>query len=819
MVRKIRRRTPLIERNGKQLIVPEVVPILPVKDIVVFPRTLTPLAIGQPRSLRLIESASAGDRLVGLVSQIDSQVASAGPEDVYDVGTLAEIEQILKMPDGTIRVMLRGLEKIRTLEYTQREPILVARIEVVPEVEGSSVEVEALSRNALTLFQKFVELSPYLSEEAMMSAMNTEGPLSLAYFIASSLQLDVPQAQGLLELDSVDHKLRHVTVHLNREIQILELGQQIQSSAAEQMNKAQKEYLLREQIKAIQRELGEEEGAAAQVSELRRRIEAANLPDEARKEAERELERLEKLPEISPEHNVIRTYLEWMADLPWNKSTGAPIDIARARQVLDEDHYDLTKVKERILEYLAVRKLRHDRDAAAGAESALHEPILCFVGPPGVGKTSLGQSIARALQRKFVRMSLGGVRDEAEIRGHRRTYVGALPGRFIQAIRRAETNDPVMMLDEVDKVGADWRGDPTSALLEVLDPEQNREFRDNYLDVSFDLSRVMFITTANTLETIPPALLDRMEVLSLPGYTEEEKVRIARTHLLPKQLKAHGLAEEELQIDDEALRRIVGDYTREAGVRNLEREIATICRKMARDIAEAKAERVLLTADQVRSYLGRPRFFAEVAERTDRPGVATGLAWTSVGGDIMFVEATLMPGRKMLKLTGQMGDVMRESAEAALSFVRSEASELGMDPEFFEQHDIHVHVPAGAVPKDGPSAGITIATALASLLTGRPVHHDLAMTGEITLRGKVLPIGGVKEKVLAAHRAGIKTIILPRRNEGDLEDLPEELRKEMSFVLVDSVDEVLDAALEGGWPGQEMPEFGRAVAVTKPRAA
>ncbi|HEX9015106.1 MAG TPA: endopeptidase La, partial [Chloroflexota bacterium] len=577
--------------------------------------------------------------------------------------------------------------------------------------------------------------------------------------------------------------------------EVLELGRKIQSEAQEQMTKAQREYYLREQLRAIQKQLGEESPEESEVRDLRQKVEEAGMPEEARKEADRELSRLEKVPSASPEHGVIRTYLDWLTTLPWNVSTGHAIDVPEARRILDEDHYDLEKIKDRILEYLAVRKLKEERAAEDSELSEMREPILCFVGPPGVGKTSLGHSIARAMGRKFIRQSLGGVRDEAEIRGHRRTYVGALPGRIIQAIRRAGSNDPVFMMDEIDKVGSDWRGDPSSALLEVLDPEQNRDFRDHYLDLPFDLSKVMFITTANTLETIPPPLRDRMEILQLPGYTEEEKLHIARKYLVPKQMKAHGLKEDEVQVEDDALRTVIEDFTREAGVRNLEREVASLFRKAAREIAEGATGTVVINPEKVRSYLGRPRHYAEVAEMVDRPGVVTGLVWTPVGGDIVFIEATAMPGHKALKLTGQLGDVMRESAEAAYSYVRSRAQELGVPAEYFDKHDIHIHVPAGAVPKDGPSAGVTMATALASIITGRPVRHDVAMTGEITLRGKVLPIGGLKEKALAAHRAGIKTVILPKRNEDDLEDLPEQLRKEMEFVPVENVDEVLSRAL------------------------
>ena len=788
-----------IERRQE---LPEVLPILPLRDTVVYPLTAAPLAVGQERSLRLIEHVATGNRLFGLVAVRDPKVERGEPENVFDVGTTARIQQLLRVPDGTIRLLVQGLERIRILEFVQREPYLAARVERLPEVVEEGVEIEALVRSVQGLFQQLVNGSPTLPDELVTAAINIEAPLHLCYFVANNLRLEHEQRQEFLSIDSLQAKLQWLSAALAREVQLLELGKRIQSEAQEHMSKAQREYYLREQLKAIRKELGEADEEEGELADLRKKIEDSGMPDEAKREAERELSRLEKLPAASPEHSVIRTYLDWLTLLPWNKSSGGHIDVAKARQILDEDHYDLEKVKERILEYLAVRKLKEDRQSQAQPtddvvtrEPRDREPILCFVGPPGVGKTSLGQSIARAMGRKFVRMSLGGVRDEAEIRGHRRTYVGAMPGRFIQAIRRAEVNDPVFMLDEVDKIGSDWRGDPSSALLEVLDPEQNKDFRDHYLDVPFDLSKVMFITTANTLDTIPPPLRDRMEILQLPGYTELEKVKIAQSYLVPKQTKAHGLAASELTIDESALKAIIEDYTREAGVRNLEREIASVCRKVATRIAEGKATTVAVDAATVRDLLGRPRFFAEVAERIDRPGVATGLVWTPVGGDIIFVEASLMPGKKTLKLTGLLGDTMRESAEAALSYVRSKARSYDIDPLFFEKNDIHIHVPAGAVPKDGPSAGITMVTALVSLLTGRPVRSDVAMTGEITLRGKVLPIGGVKEKVLGAHRAGIRIVILPKRNEHDLEELPPELKSEMTFVLAENADEALRAAL------------------------
>ncbi|MBX6771580.1 MAG: endopeptidase La [Chloroflexi bacterium] len=783
------------DQEGQATTHPDALPILPLKDTVVYPLTTTPLAVGQERSLRLVEHVVSSNRLVGLVAVKDPTVERGEPENSYTIGTLAEITQILRIPDGTIRLLVKGKERIRVIEYVAREPFLKARVESIPETIETGVEIEALVHNAQTLFQKLVGLSSQLPDELATAVINLEDALQIVYFIANSLRLELADRQELLAMDSLRSKLEFISNIMTREIEVLELGKRIQSEAQERLSKAQREYFLREQLRAIRKELGETDETESEIAQLRAKIEEANLPAEARAEAERELSRLEKLSPASPEHAVIRTYLDWIVALPWNTSTGGTIDVARARQILDEDHYDLGKVKDRILEYLAVLKLRQERLGEQESTREHREPILCFVGPPGVGKTSLGQSIARATGRKFVRMSLGGVHDEAEIRGHRRTYVGAMPGRFIQAIRRAGSNNPVIMLDEVDKIGADWRGDPSSALLEVLDPEQNRDFRDHYLDVPFDLSRVMFITTANTLDTIPPALRDRMEIIHLPGYTEEEKIQIAERYLVPKQLRAHGLQPGEVTFTEDALRAIIRDYTREAGVRNVEREIAAVVRKLATRIAEGTATNVTVDAGLVRELLGRPRYLGEAAERIDRPGIATGLVWTPVGGEIMFVEATIMPGKKELKLTGQMGDVMKESAETALSLVRSKAVELGIDPLFFESHDIHIHVPAGAVPKDGPSAGVTMVTALVSLLTGRLVRSDVAMTGEVTLRGKILPIGGVKEKVLGARRAGITTVILPRRNEPDLEDLPPELREQMTFVLVDQIDQVLEAAL------------------------
>jgi len=784
-------------------VVPDVLPVLPLRDAVVFPLTASPLVVGQPRSVRLVDDVMRGNRLLALVAQRDPEPEPATPDVLYRLGTVGMIHQLARGPDGSVRLMVQGIERIKIVDWIGTEPYLVARVEAAPDQVGEGTEVDALRRAAADIFRRLVEASPELPDELGMAAESFTDPRHLLYFVASLVPLDLAVRQELLEMDPVSAKLRRLVDLLQRELAVRELGRKITSDTEERLSKKQREYYLREQLRSIQRELGEDREGDGQITELRRRIEEAELPDEARHEAERELARLGSLSPSSPEHGMIGTYLEWMASLPWSKLDGGTIDIGRARGVLDQDHFDLEKVKDRLLDYLAVKKLRQERGgpadrpaAAAAPGEPPREPILCFVGPPGVGKTSLGQSIARALGRKFVRMSLGGVRDEAEIRGHRRTYIGALPGRIIQGIRRVETRDPVFMLDEIDKIGADWRGDPSSALLEVLDPAQNNTFVDNYLGVPFDLSQVLFIATANTLETIPEPLRDRMEILSLSGYTDDEKIGIARQYLIPKQLAAHGLTPAELAFEPEAIRQIVRGHTREAGVRSLERQIAAAARKVARRLAEGQSQAIRITADQVTEYLGRPRFFDEVAERTTRPGVATGLAWTPTGGDVLFVEATMMPSdEERLVLTGMLGDVMRESAQAAVSYVRSNAEALDVDPKLFEGRTIHVHVPAGAIPKDGPSAGVTIVTALASLATRRPVRGDLAMTGEITLRGKVLPVGGIKEKVLAAHRAGIRSVILPARNAPDVEDVPEELRRQLTFLFVDDADEVLRHAL------------------------
>jgi ATP-dependent Lon protease len=775
---------------------PSRLPVLPLKDTVVFPDSVLPLAIGQERSVRLVEDVVSGNRLIALVASKDRELEQPGWDDLYEIGSAAVVQKMIRVPDGSLRILVQGISRIRLLDRLQDKPYLVGRFVEVPDVYEESPETQALMQNVQTLFARLIGLVPYLPEELALAAANVDDPSALCHLVASTLRLKTDEKQQLLELDDVEKRLRAMLVILNRELEVAELGSKIQNQVQSEMESSQREYFLRQQLKAIQEELGEGDPEQAEIKELRDRANEVKLPEEARNAVDRELARLEKLPAASAEYGVIRTYLEWILSLPWDKESQDNLDLEQARKVLDEDHYDLDKVKERILEYLAVSKLK---------EGDLSGPILCFVGPPGVGKTSLGQSIARTLGRKFVRISVGGVRDEAEIRGHRRTYIGAMPGTIIRALRDAETKNPVFLIDEIDKMGADWRGDPASAMLEVLDPEQHSTFRDHYLDLPFDLSKVLFICTANQVETIPPPLLDRMDVISLSGYTEEEKLGIAKKYLVPKQLKAHGLTRSKLSFTEKGLRTVIREYTREAGVRQLERQIAAVCRKAARRIAEGETEKMSADDKLVREWLGPRRFLADIRKRTSEPGVATGLAVTAVGGDVLFIEATAYPGDGRLKVTGQLGEVMQESAQAAHSWVRTHGLELDIDPHWFGQNDVHVHIPAGAVPKDGPSAGITMATAIASIATRKPVSDEVAMTGELTLSGQVLPIGGLREKALAAQRAGIKKVIFPRENESDLEELPEETREELEFIPVDWIQEVFEVAFDGSLPHVARP--------------
>jgi len=766
--------------------IPSSLPILPLKGTVVFPHIPLPLVIGRPGSMRLIDQAMVGNRMVGLVLQRDPAAEDPGPDLLHPIGTVAAIQRLLKFPDGTIRILVNGLERIRTLRFVQREPYLAADIEVLKEETEDTVEIEALTKNLQGQIQKVLGLMPIASEELGVALLNVEEPGRLADLGATLLVREPAERQKFLETLSVKARLRDLTKVVSREIEVLELGTKIQKEVQDELGKGQREFVLRQQLKAIQKELGASDDTEAEIQRLQKAIVEAGMPPAAREAADREMGRLRTMSPASAEYVVARTYLDWLLILPWAKETTDKIDLAEARTILDQDHYDLEKVKDRILEFLAVRKLKADSKG----------PILCFYGPPGTGKTSLGRSIARAMGRNFHRLSLGGVRDEAEIRGHRRTYVGALPGQIIQALRKAGSRNPVLMLDEVDKLGADFRGDPASALLEVLDPEQNFSYSDHYLDVPFDLSKVMFITTANILDTIPRPLLDRMEVIELPGYIDEEKLAIARRYLVPRQCKENGLAPDDLALPDKSLLAIIQRYTMEAGLRNLEREIGSICRKIARRRAEGDTGAVTVQPDDLEGFLGPERFLHERSERVEVPGVAVGIAWTPFGGHILFIEATRMPGSRTLTITGQVGDVMRESAIAALSYIRSRAAELGIRDEVFRNSDLHVHIPAGAVPKDGPSAGVTIATAIASLLTGRRFRADTAMTGEITLRGKVLPIGGLKQKVLGAYRAGIRRVILPVENRKDLKEVPEQVARKIDFVFVRTVDDVLKQALE-----------------------
>ncbi len=780
--------------------IPEQIPVLPLRGVVVYPQTAVPLTVGQPRSVRLIEDVQQGDRMVGLFAARDPRQETPGPDEIYPIGTVASVHQLFRAPDSTIRLLVQGLARVRIRRFTQDKPYLVAEIEPIPENVEEGAEIEALARHAREQFEVISELASNIPNEIVSSVLELEEPLQSVYTIANFSNMDLKAAQALLELDSTSEKLRQLLTILVREAEVLEIGQKIQNEARSEIEKVQRDFFLREQLKAIQRELGDKDPEKEEIERFRENIQQAGMTEEAEKLSLRELDRLSRLPAAAAVHGVIRTYLEWLTALPWSRLSPDNLEIAFAREVLDADHFGLKDVKERILEYLAVRKLRQERKDVLEEEHPVDEirrpregVILCFVGPPGVGKTSLGRSIARAMGRKFVRISLGGIRDEAEIRGHRRTYIGALPGRILQALRRVESRNPVFMLDEIDKLSYDFRGDPASALLEVLDPEQNSEFRDHYLEVGFDLSQVMFITTANLLDPIPGPLRDRMEIIQISGYTEKEKVAIARQYLLPRQQRENGLLPEEISISEEAYAAIIRSHTREAGVRNLERRIGSICRKVVTQIAEGSLEQIEITPEKVRELLGRPRFQAteEIITRTAIPGVATGLAWTQTGGDVLFIEATDMPGNNQFQVTGSLGDVMQESAHAAFSYVRSRAEELALEPEFFKQRDIHIHIPAGAQPKDGPSAGVTIAVALVSLVTRRSVRPDAGMTGEITLRGQVLPVGGIKEKVLAAHRSGLKTVILPRQNESDLEELDPENIEGIEFVYVETVDDIL----------------------------
>ncbi len=767
---------------------PAELPVLPLKETVVFPQSMTPLAIGQERSVRLIDHVVSGDRMLGLVTVRDAEIETPDWADLYEVGTVALVHKMIKVPDGTLRILVQGLQRAQLERHIEREPYLVGTFAELPDTLVETPELEALTRNVQGLFARIIGLAPYLPEELQLAVANIDDPSALCHLVASTLRtIKTDDRQKILEEVDVEARLRAVSAILNRELEVFELGSRIQSQVQSEMEKGQREYFLRQQLKAIQTELGEDDPEQAETNELRERLQALTLPVDVGKAANRELSRLEKLPSAAAEYGVIRTYLEWIITLPWGRFTDDDLNLDHARAVLDEDHFDLVKVKDRIVEYLAVAKLRKE----------VTGQILCFAGPPGVGKTSLGHSIARALGRKFIRLSVGGVRDEAEIRGHRRTYIGAMPGTIIRGLRDAESMNPVILIDEIDKMGADFRGDPSSAMLEVLDSEQNRSFRDHYMDLPFDLSKVLFIATANTLDTIPGPLLDRMDVIQLSGYTEDEKLGIAKRYLVPKQLIQHGLTKARIGLPDTQLRAVIRGYTREAGVRNLERRIADVCRKAATRVARGETQKIKVDEATLREWLGPRRFAGEVRKRTSDPGVATGLAYTAAGGDVLFIEATAYPGKGKLTITGQLGEVMQESAQAAHSWVRAHTNELGLEPEWFTEHDVHVHVPAGAVPKDGPSAGVTMATAIVSLIRGTPVSDEVGMTGEITLTGQVLPIGGIREKALAAHRAGLKRVILPRENEVDLDELPPETRKALTFIPVDNVEEVFAAAFGG----------------------
>jgi ATP-dependent Lon protease len=794
-----------VPTEGEPSKLPEVLPILPLRGVVVFPQTAVPLTIGQPRSIRLVDDVSVtADKLVGLVAARNPELENPGPADLYPIGTIATVHRLFRAPDNTIRLLVQGIMRFRLLEFTGEEPYLQAKVEIAPELVESGLEIEALARTARDQFEQISQLTPTIPRELVASITQLEDPLQTIYTIANYQRIELNDAQTILEMDSTQSKLEKLVDLLIRETEVLQLGAKIQNEARSGIEQVQREYFLREQMKAIQKELGEKDEQAVEVEEFRTKIEAAKMPEEAGKMAVRELDRLARLPTAAAEYGVIRTYLDWLVSVPWSTATEDNLDIEHARRVLDQDHYGLGDIKERILEFLAIRKLRLERkDEKKDAPTDLirrerEGVILCFIGPPGVGKTSLGQSIARAMERKFIRASLGGIRDEAEIRGHRRTYIGAMPGRILQSLRRVESRNPIFMLDEIDKLTFDFHGDPASALLEVLDPEQNVEFRDNYLEVAYDLSQVFFITTANQVETIPSPLLDRMEIIQLSGYTETEKIAIAKGYLIPREKRENSLRPDEISFTKDALKTIINEYTREAGVRNLERKIGAICRKVGTRIAEGKKQSAKITPKAARELLGHPIYLEneEIDTRTSIPGVVPGLAWTPFGGDILFIEATRMEGSKGFQVTGSVGNVMQESARAALSYVRSHAKEIGIPTDFYEKTDIHMHIPAGAQPKDGPSAGVTMATALVSLISGRPLKKGVSMTGEITLRGLVMPVGGIKEKMLAAHRAGIRTVILPKRNQLDLEDVPKEITKDMTFVFAVTVNDVLKAALE-----------------------
>ena len=772
--------------------IPSKLPLLPLSDVVVFPHMVVPLLLSSAQSIRLIDDVVAGDRLVGVALQKDPEIDHPRMENLHDFGCVARVVRMLKFPDDSVRALIQGVKRMKIVRMQTETPYLIAEIEPRDDEVKTGLELAALARNATTQFQEVINLSPNLPEDLKVATFNVDEPGKLADLIAAYINLSLEEKQDLLETLDVRVRLSVLGTLLNRELEVLHLGTEIQTKVSKALSKSQREYFLREQLKAIQKELGETGEHGTEVKELHDKVDKAQMPAEVKKIALKEVDRLESIPTAAAEYTVVRNYLDWLVAMPWSKSTEDKLDIARAKRILDEDHYDLEQVKKRILEYLSVIKLKSNGgDATAPGRGT----VLCFVGPPGVGKTSLGKSIARALGRKFLRISLGGVHDEAEIRGHRRTYIGALPGRIIQSLRRVESNNPVFMLDEIDKVGTDFRGDPSSALLEVLDPQQNNSFSDHFLEVPFDLSKVMFITTANLLEPIPPALRDRLEVINLPGYTEQEKVHIATKYLVPRQIAEHGLKKTQLTFTETALAAIIRDHTREAGVRNLERQIATICRRTARRIVEGKTKAVTVTPKNLKDFLGQPEFFHDVAERATDPGVAIGLAWTAAGGDILFIEATQMPGKGSLILTGQLGDVMRESAQAALSYIRSHVQQLGILTKNIEHTDIHIHVPAGSIPKDGPSAGVTMAVALASLLTRRPIKPAMAMTGEITLRGKILQVGGIKEKVLAAARSGVRTVILPDQNRKDIADVPPDIRRKMKFHFVKTIADAFNAAM------------------------